>query len=129
MMDSTNIPTDRSNAVPNEAYRLCLYIGDFLCDVCFVIICSSYLLSLVPQEGCSSRLWHFLGIFTPFVFIWLHTRGVRVLLLPSLKYIFSFHYNSAFLCQVNIDELLRPKLASIKKTRLFKYIENFTTKK
>ena len=32
--------------------------------VCAVIICSSSLLSLVPQEGCASYLKHFLGIFT-----------------------------------------------------------------
>ena len=36
---------------------------DFICSVCFVIICSSSFL-LVPSEGCTSRLWHFMGIFT-----------------------------------------------------------------
>ena len=36
----------------------------FLRGVCFVLICSSALLLLVPQKGCASWLWHFLGTFT-----------------------------------------------------------------
>ena len=34
----------------------------------FVHICSSYILLLVPREGCASWLWHFLGIFT-YIFV------------------------------------------------------------
>ena len=36
----------------------------YVCSVCSVLICSSSLLLLVPREGCSSWLRHFLGIFT-----------------------------------------------------------------
>ena len=32
--------------------------------VCFVIICSSSFLILVPREECASWLWHFRGTFT-----------------------------------------------------------------
>ena len=42
---------------------LCSCVGDFICDVWFVIICFSSLLLLVPRKDCTSWLWHFLDIF------------------------------------------------------------------
>ena len=45
------------------AVVLSLWVGGFICGVCFVIIYSSYLI-FVPREGCALWLWHFLGTFT-----------------------------------------------------------------
>ena len=42
----------------------CLCVGGFICGVCFVIVCFSSLLRLMPLEGCASCLWHLLGFFT-----------------------------------------------------------------
>ena len=56
----SSFPPDRSKAV----LLLLFFVCGFICGVCFVLICSSSLLLLMPWEGCESRLWHYLGIFT-----------------------------------------------------------------
>ena len=46
------------------AVLLCACVCGFICGISFVIVCSLSLLLLVPREGCSLLLWHFLFIFT-----------------------------------------------------------------
>ena len=55
----------RTAVIQDGSYAVCLslWVGGFICGVCFVIIYSSYLL-FVPREGCALWLWHFLGTFT-----------------------------------------------------------------
>ena len=46
--------------VPMLRLTLC----GFVCDVCFVVVCSSSLLLLLPREGCASCFWLSLSFFT-----------------------------------------------------------------
>ena len=51
-------------AVPRR-FHYCsssLCVGGFISGTCYIIICSSSLLLLVPLEGFASLLWHFLAI-------------------------------------------------------------------
>ena len=56
------LPTDPSKAESLLQFFLC--VCGFLCDICFVIICSSSHLFVAPRAGSASWLCHFLGIFT-----------------------------------------------------------------
>ena len=47
----SRFPTDRSNAVLLLQFFFCLYVCGFICSVCAVLICSSFLLVLVPWEN------------------------------------------------------------------------------
>ena len=47
--------TRRSKTVSQFVFAF----ASMVCGVCFVIICSSSLLLLVPWEGCASLLWYF----------------------------------------------------------------------
>ena len=42
-----------SNAIPLLQFFICVSVCAFICDVCFIIICSS-LLHLMPRESCAS---------------------------------------------------------------------------
>ena len=44
------------------------HVCDIICGVCDVFICTSPLLLLVPREGWTSWLWHFLGISLIFLY-------------------------------------------------------------
>ena len=55
--------TDHFKVVPQLQFFI---VPLFILDICFVIICSSSFLLLVPWEACASWFWHFLGIVTYF---------------------------------------------------------------
>ena len=71
----------------------CLCVVGLLYDVCFVLVCSSSFLVLVPRESCASWLWYFLGIST-YIFVpvrcpklfWWSLSSIVVTLLRDRQY-------------------------------------------
>ena len=74
------------------AVFLCLCVAGFICDACFVIVCSSPLLPLMPREGCASLLWH-LCVFT-LIFDQL-TKNTHFLLAAKNNLLFYSKYSRA----------------------------------
>ena len=60
----------------------CIYAlllgGGFICDVFYVLFCSSPLFLFVPREGYAVYLWHFLCIFTYFIYFFLEKNCLRI---------------------------------------------------
>ena len=51
----------------------------FICDICFIMVCSLSLLLLVAPVGCTSWLMHFQGKFT-YIFSLRHFLGIAIFL-------------------------------------------------
>ena len=117
----------------------CLCVVGFIGGNYFVIICSSSLLLLVPHEGCALYFWHFLGTFTyGFIFdIFQCTTYFKAESSKPDLWVFVWHGKICLLgcaskfalCGLSMYGLFFIfKPPNITKTRLFKYIENFTSK-
>ena len=87
-----------------------LWVDGFICGICCVIICSSSLL-LVPWEGCTSWLWHFLGM-TLTLWQWEKGLNIKIYLMLLDQYLTQFKVPISALfihitktCPYNVDPL------------------------
>ena len=95
-------------------------VCSFITDIHFVIVCFQSFLLLMLREGCASWLWHNLNFFTYISPL----QTLHIVIYPIYKrkkyFISLAHYAYSRVSNV--------QLKYIRKTRLFKSIENFTTK-